>query len=430
LEDPQSIGIIVGALVFLLAIITAAICSVSSVRLSALEKLSEEGDKRAQKLFNLLGDHRERVLSGLSIGRLLISLLIGAFIAYRFLLADEIAADTLLLFALISLVVLIFLGEIIPRFIGCLNPEKTAGMLYPVIRVVEVFMFPFSVLGEKISSPLTKTLENGKEKTSGITADEIRHLVNEGHRKGLLEEEEKEMIQSVFEFKDTIAREVMVPRVDIEALEDDSTLNDVVQLMVESGLSRIPIYEETLDKILGIVYSKDLLPHIKGGKLDKKAIDVARKPPFFIPDSKPVVNLLREMQRRSISIAIVVDEYGGTSGLVTIEDLLEEIVGEITDEYDQEEPNIRTEPDGSYLVEGATIIEDVNNFLDIDVPTEDNETIGGFVYGHLGHIPEQGESMMLEELGIDIIVEQIEGQRIQSLRIRKHGEELMPEIQV
>jgi putative hemolysin len=291
-------------------------------------------------------------------------------------------------------------------------------------------MFPFSFWEKKYLHPLPKTLENGKEKTSGITADEIRHLVNEGHRKGLLEEEEKEMIQSVFEFKDTIAREVMVPRVDIEALEDDSTLNDVVQLMVESGLSRIPIYEETLDKILGIVYSKDLLPHIKGGKLDKKAIDVARKPPFFIPDSKPVVNLLREMQRRSISIAIVVDEYGGTSGLVTIEDLLEEIVGEITDEYDQEEPNIRTEPDGSYLVEGATIIEDVNNFLDIDVPTEDNETIGGFVYGHLGHIPEQGESMMLEELGIDIIVEQIEGQRIQSLRIRKHGEELMPEIQV
>jgi CBS domain containing-hemolysin-like protein len=164
LEDPQSIGIIVGALVFLLAIITAAICSVSSVRLSALEKLSEEGDKRAQKLFNLLGDHRERVLSGLSIGRLLISLLIGAFIAYRFLLADEIAADTLLLFALISLVVLIFLGEIIPRFIGCLNPEKTAGILYPVIRVVEYLCFRFHSGRKNIFTPYQKPWKTVKKK--------------------------------------------------------------------------------------------------------------------------------------------------------------------------------------------------------------------------------------------------------------------------
>jgi CBS domain containing-hemolysin-like protein len=421
LDDPQVIWIIVGSLIFLLAIISASLCSISSIRYSALEKMSEE-DKgaTARKLLLLLQDDKNRIISGIGILRFIFSLVVGALLTYQAIILKLRTTEIILTYALVSIVILLIFTEILPRFLACLNPEKSAGFFYPVIRIISVFAIPISKLSEKMTSPLTTTTDKNGEKTTGMTTDEIWHLVKESHRKGLLEEEEKEMIQSVFEFTGTIAREVMVPRVDIEAAPSDAKLSEVISMMIESGFSRIPIYEDTLDRILGIVYSKDVLPSVKNCNLDIPAIDTARKPPFFVPDTKPVLDLLREMQKRSISIAVIVDEYGGTSGLVTIEDLIEEIVGEITDEYDKEEPSIKSENDGTFIVDASTIIEDVNQVLHIDVPIDEHETIGGFVYGHLGHIPEKGESMNLEDLGIDIIVEDIEGQRIQALRIKKH----------
>lgn len=421
LEDPESLLVIAGVLTIFLAVITGSICAISFLRLSILEWMYEENDdKKAGKLLKILEINRDRVLSGFSLLRLLLGMVIGALLVLVFFEWFKVHPRNSYYIAIFSIIFVVVMGETIPRFLARLDPERALKLMYPVVRVVSAISIPISTLSQKIISPITKKYNLEMVKISRITEGEIRRIIEAGHQLGVLEKVEKQMLNSIIEFSDTIAREVMIPRVDIVGLKKNATITEVINVMVESGFSRIPIYEDSLDEILGFVYTKDLLKHIKEGKLDKPALEVIRKPPFFVPDTKPVDELLREMQSRHISIAVVVDEYGGTHGLVTIEDLLEEIVGEITDEYDRELPNISRIGKDIWRVVGSTIIEDVNEELDLKIPTDEHETIGGFVYGHLGHIPHEAESMTLDDLGIDIKVEEIDGQRISLLEIKKH----------
>jgi CBS domain containing-hemolysin-like protein len=232
----------------------------------------------------------------------------------------------------------------------------------------------------------------------------------------VLEEKEREMIHSIFEFGDTLVREVMRPRVDLVAVPAKATINEALGLVMEYGHSRLPVYEGSIDHVIGVVYVRDLLPALRQGRFEQPVADVQR-PPFFVPETKKVDELFREMQRRKVSMAIVVDEYGGTAGLVTMEDLLEEIVGEIQDEYDLEEKPIQLLDDRTALVNGRTSVAEVNETLGLELPVEDVDTIAGLIYALAGHVPVQGETVSVP--GTELRVERALGQRITKVRITR-----------
>ena len=232
-----------------------------------------------------------------------------------------------------------------------------------------------------------------------------------GHEEGSIEEEEKELIHSIFEFGDTIVREVMVPRPDIVAIEDDKTLRDVQALVVEHGTSRIPVYDadDDLDDVIGIVFAKDVLKALHQGKHEMPLAEIVREA-HFVPESKKVADLLREMQREKFHIALVTDEYGSVSGLVTLEDLLEELVGEITDEYDQDEPEMERVGDGVYRVSGKASVDDVNELLEWSFPTRSGTRSRVWCSDLFGKIPRQGEEVVFQ--GLSFRAEEVQGRRI------------------
>jgi len=249
-----------------------------------------------------------------------------------------------------------------------------------------------------------------------ITEHELRALAEVASDEDQIEEGEKELIHSIFEFGDTIVREVMIPRPDIVAIEADKTLRDVQALVLRDGYSRIPVFNEDLDDVVGIVYAKDVLKATHQGKHDMPLSDVVREV-HFVPESKKVADLLREMQKEKFHIALVTDEYGSVVGLVTLEDLLEELVGEITDEYDTEEPELEQVADDVYRVDGKLSIDEVNEVLDVELPDEEWDTVGGLMLGLMGSIPEEGEEVSYQNLRFT--AEQVNGRRISKVLITR-----------
>ncbi|MDQ3983355.1 MAG: hemolysin family protein [Actinomycetota bacterium] len=249
-----------------------------------------------------------------------------------------------------------------------------------------------------------------------VTEDEIRHLVDVAEEEEEIEEEERELIHSVFEFGDTVVREVMVPRPDMVVIRSDATLDGALGTIIEAGYSRVPIYEGDTDNIIGVLYAKDLLKRIHEKKGDAKVSSLGRAP-LFVPEQKKVAELLREMQEQRVHMAIVVDEYGGTAGLVTIEDLIEEIVGEIVDEYDQEEPLVEPVDENRIRVDAKMPIDEVNELLDVDLPHDEWDTVGGLVFGLTGRVPQVGESVRLDSL--EFKTERVTGRRVQKVLITK-----------
>ncbi|MCP4631651.1 MAG: HlyC/CorC family transporter, partial [candidate division Zixibacteria bacterium] len=253
-------------------------------------------------------------------------------------------------------------------------------------------------------------------KTSApITEEEVKHLLTEGMSTGTFNKTERELIHGVFDFADTIARQVMTPRTDIEGIPSDAVAEEILSTVTTSRYSRLPVYEESLDNIVGIIHARDVI-----GILREKNLvilhDIIRKP-FFIPDSKPVPELLRDFQRTQSHLAIVLDEFGGTAGLVTLEDLLEEIVGEIQDEYDKERQEWIRAKDGSLSVAADMIVEDFNEEFKAGLPTGDFDTIGGMIVEHLGRLPRGGESTEIDDFRF--IVTEREGNRIRRFRVIK-----------
>jgi len=253
-----------------------------------------------------------------------------------------------------------------------------------------------------------------------ITENEIRALAEVASDEEQIEEEEKELIHSIFEFGDTIVREVMVPRPDVVAIEADKTLRDVQALVLRHGFSRIPVFQDDLDNVVGFVFAKDVLKALYQGKADMPLTDILR-PAHFVPESKKVADLLREMQQEKFHIALVTDEYGSVSGLVTLEDLLEELVGEITDEYDREEPPVVDLGNGVYRVDGRLGIDEVNELLDTELPDQEWDTVGGLMLGLLGSIPAQGEEVIYQDLVFK--AEKVNGRRIAKVLITRKSEE-------
>lgn len=236
----------------------------------------------------------------------------------------------------------------------------------------------------------------------GVTQEDIETIIDSGQETGLIDEDGNEMIHRILEMKDVVVREVMVPRTDILALEVNSSIEEVIKLVVDEGHSRVPAYDETIDKVVGIVYAKDLLKHLISKKESQEIRDIMRKP-LFVPETKSIDELFKELKSKRIHIAIVVDEYGGTSGLVTIEDLIEEIVGDIQDEHDAEEEEFSKVGEDSYIADARIDIDDLSEKLDIEIPKEDYDTLGGFLVHMSNNIPSVMDEIKYKNIVFTVI---------------------------
>lgn len=290
------------------------------------------------------------------------------------------------------------------------DPEAWTLRLTGAAGLLDLLLRPFSALFIALLGS-SATLDR---RALAVTEDELKNWVEVGQEEGSLEKDERQMIYSIFHFGDTLVREIMIPRIDILALEVNTSLEEAIQALTLSGHSRVPVYEETIDNIIGMLYAKDLLRvHIENGIEDP--IRQFLRPAFFVPEAKKVDELLREMQKNSYHIAVVVDEYGGMAGLVTMEDIVEEIVGEIRDEYDQgEEQLYQRLENGSYLLSGRLDLDDVNDMLGTHLTKDMADTLGGFLYGTIGRVPIGGEQVHVEDWTLTI--ELVTGRRIRKVR--------------
>ncbi len=283
----------------------------------------------------------------------------------------------------------------------------------------------------RIVSPLvtflflfTRDLEEAQKKLDQVSEEEIKSLVDESHEDGILEKEERKMIHSVFRLDDTLTREIMVPRIDILTMEASVPFPEAVKQFVESGFSRIPIYQEKVDNIVGLLYAKDLL-EVAGNGEYHGGISELKRSVYFVPETKVINELLADMQKRRVHLAIVVDEYGGVAGMVTMEDIIEEIFGEIQDEYDAEETIYRVIGPDEYIFLGKIDVDDLNLILESSLPNQEADTLGGLIYYRLGHVPQLGEVVKFDNLLMT--VEQVDEHRINKVRINKIADELAGE---
>jgi putative hemolysin len=317
--------------------------------------------------------------------------------------------------AVVGNVLFYFLGDVLPRASAARREERVLLGLCRPMRLFVILMTPVvwlvGLLGRSVAAVAGNPLARARAAPS---EEEIRVLVEGSAEEGILEPEEKEMIHSIIGFTDTTVRQIMVPRIDMTAVEVTSPLPEVVDVVLSAGHTRVPVYEGNIDHIVGIVHAKDLLRPLLEVRHEIPLKDVLR-PPYYVPEGKKVDELLHEFRHEQTQLAIVVDEYGGTSGLVTIEDILEEIVGDIADEYDVEEPMVQPLDENVYLLDARLSIDDANEELQLGLPGEEYETIGGFVFGQLGRLPEAGEVVPFGPF--DFVVDQTDGRRILKIRL-------------
>jgi magnesium and cobalt exporter, CNNM family len=322
----------------------------------------------------------------------------------------------------IGIVLQIFLffviGEVAPKTFAVQHTERAALALTPMLW----FLTQFAPLRwtSRLLIGVANVVLPGKGLKQGpfVTEEEIRTMADVAASEDSIEREERRLIHSIFEFGDTVVREVMLPRPDMVAVDATDTIEDAIERAIDRGYSRLPVCEEgSTDHIVGLVYLKDLVRRARAGE-GAQEVRVAVRPATFVPEQKKVSELLGEMRTKRFHMAIVVDEYGGTSGLVTLEDLLEEIVGEIADEYDVELPAVERLPDDSVRVRGSTPIDEVSEELGTELPDTEWDTVGGLILNLLGHVPEEGEVVRFEEL--ELRAERVQGHRIVSVRIVRH----------
>ena len=312
----------------------------------------------------------------------------------------------------------VVLGEQVPKMVAIQKAELVALWTTRPTQMVGRIFRPFIKVMSGSAAMIMRMF--GMEPTGvhsvAHSPEEIRMLVEQSHQEGEIEAEQEQMIAGVFEFPEILAREIMTPRPDIIALELDTSMEDVVHLLIEEGHSRIPVYEENLDNIVGVLLVKDLLPYMAGTKGEAFVLRDALREPYFVPDTKRISELLAELRTRNVHLAIVIDEFGGTEGIVTLEDLLEEIVGEIYDEYDVAQPDFTTTPEGDVLIEGGASIDDVNEQFGMALSSEDFDTIGGYIFGTLGRGPQIGDEVHVDGSG-DLRVEATEERRVTAVRL-------------
>lgn len=414
--DPNiGIPLLILALILDVTIAGARSAFINS-RLAQLRAIEESDNRRVAIAIRVLSEARRLILS-LRIGQtmsrlLLLGLALILFLPTQIDAGSPVAPITALILAVTGL--LLGLAEFLVENVVLRDPEKWALRLAVIVaglvRIFEPIGWVLLRLARLISNP------SGSQPHPLVTEEEIMTLVDAGQEEGVIELEEKAMIYSIFQLDNTLAREVMVPRIDILAFDEKTTLNEATETLLNTGHSRAPVFSESIDNIIGLVYIKDLLAAWQAGNLDQQVADMMREA-YFVPEAKKVDDLLTEMQATRMHMAIVVDEYGGTAGVVTIEDIVEEIVGEILDEYDfaEELPYEQLE-DNEYIFSGGIDIDDVNVITGAQIPKDTSETLGGYIYGRLGKVPIPGE--MVEVGGLRLSVEKVLGRRILKIRAK------------
>ncbi|MCK5767205.1 MAG: HlyC/CorC family transporter, partial [Candidatus Atribacteria bacterium] len=321
--------------------------------------------------------------------------------------------------------ILVF-GEVVPKSLAITHAEKISKRVARTIELLSMILFPLIKLLKLLINGLYNLFGmNKKRKKKEITEEDLITLINVGKDEGVIEEQEKKMIKNIFEFGDTTVKEVMIPRVDIDFAPHDVTLNSIVKMIKKSGHSRIPVYEGTIDNIIGILYVKDILKIYRKLFQLKETFDVKKilRKAYFVPENKKIDELLDIFQKDRIQIAIVIDEYSGTDGLVTMEDVLEEIVGEIIDEYDKEIELFKKIDENTFIADGMINIDKINEILHVKIPEDDFETLGGFIYKLIEKVPREEEEIIYKN--IKIIIKRVIKNRIKRVKIIK----LSPEIQ-
>jgi len=388
-----------------------ALVAVSRVRARALQDRKLRGSDSAVKLV----DDKGHVLTSILIGNT-IALLAADSLATTFAIEMGLA-QAALWSTLVMAVVLLLFGEIIPKTLAAGNGDRYLLAMGRSMRVVATVIGPVSNAFTLIANLILRIFGVRVTHQMYVTEEDIRALVNEGAEQNVIEEEEREMIHSVIEFGDTIVREVMTPRPQMIAVSIDDSPRRALDLVIAEGYSKLPVYQESKDDVVGIVHDRELLIALANGTLAQTSLRSLMRPASHVPETKKIAELLREMQRDKFSMSIVVDEYGGTAGVVTMEDLLEEIVGEIRDEHDEDEQEpIHVVSDEEALVEAGTNIEDVNEKLGTHIPTEDFETLGGYVVGLFGRLPREGEEIEADR-HTRLKVDRTRGRRILSVRV-------------
>ncbi|MGH2685796.1 MAG: hemolysin family protein [Actinomycetota bacterium] len=407
---PWLIALVVVLVAFgsLLAMAEASLTRMTRVRALALE---EDERRNASRLVRIESDP-PRYLNAIYLWVMLAqngSAILVAIIAERLLGSVWITIISVL-FTLAYFVAV----EAMSKTFAILHSDRVALALAPVVDLLATILRgPTRAL-----IAVANILLPGRGLSAGpfVSEEEIRAMAEASSEEGGIEEEEKELIHSIFEFGDTIVREVMTPQPDIVAVEAAASLDEALDLLLKHGYSRIPVYKETMDEIIGIVYAKDVLRQIHSKRNGKSLKELARKA-YFVPESKRVAELLKEMQQEKVHVAVVVDEYGSVTGLVTLEDLLEEIVGEIADEYDREEPQVEPAGDGRYEVNARLPVDELNELLDVELPQEEWDSVGGLMMGMLGRLPVQGESVELS--GLRFTAKRVQGRRIAKVLVER-----------
>jgi len=423
-------------LTFLEGFFVAAEIALVSIRRSRVEQLVDEGRPGAKRVRRLL-EEPGRFLAVSQLGLTVIGFFASAYAAVSLVRTfgkileglglDPNSSETIALIVVTIVLALftIIFAELVPKTLALANTERFAIVLSLPVDFLARALGPLIKVLTGVTAWITKLFGANVSNEAQITAEELRLIVERGGEQGVLEAEEEQMINSIIELGERRLHEVMIPRIAIVSLSATATLEEAIDKVVEEGHSRIPVYEESIDEVVGILYAKDLLPILKAGSGPRPELRSLLRAPVFVPESMTIDDLLHEFQRRKVHIAIVLDEYGGTAGLLTIEDLLEEIVGEIQDEYDTEEPMVVRLSDDEFRVDGRADVDDLAELFDTELGLEDEDeydTVGGLIYHRIGGVPSPGD--VVEVDGLELTVESIDGRRVgKVLVIRKRRDE-------
>jgi len=406
-----------GMSVLAAAFFAAAETAVVFSNKSHLRELSETGNKRAGTVLQLMQE-RDRLHSTLLLAEhffIAFAAVLGMIIAERLIQQTALAAAATVL---ASTLVIVFFAKLAPKGIASRNPDRIALAVAAPLQLVMKLLSPLSRLLAATADLAAGPGPQGMSCTAVVTEEDIKALINLGEERGSLKEEERELLHKVFEFGDTLASESMRPRTEIVSVPSSVTLQEVLALVSEFGYSRYPVIEDTVDTVIGILYIKDILVAMASAEVKREdGIQRFVRPAYFIPENKRVSELLSEMQRDRFQIAIVIDEYGGTSGLVTLEDLIEEIVGSIHDELEAEEKDVQIVDEKNFVVSGQSALDEVNELLDTNLQSTDFNTVGGFVFGLFGRMPKVGEQLRYRSLKLEVL--ELEGRKISKVKVTK-----------
>lgn len=423
--------VILAILILLNAYFAATEIAYISLNDAKISKQAKEGNKKAKQIESML-KNPSKFLATIQIGITFAGFLSSAFASDAF--ADDLAPilnnwfpfisldiwkgiAIIIITMILSFFTLVF-GELVPKRLAMKYYEKIAYATIGVIKTISIFTLPFVKLLTISTNMISKIFGVSEAEEEIVTEEEIKMMIDEGEENGTIEQEEKELLNNVFAFNDIIVSEVMTPRTDIFAIEIDEDINELLDKIDEYKYSRIPVYEDNIDNIEGILFIKDILKVIKDGRYIN--IREIMREPYFIPESKEIDELFRELQKSKQQMAIVIDEYGGTAGLITMEDIIEELMGNILDEYDDEEIEYKKIDENTYILSGSSTVYDIKKIFSVDIPDGDYETLSGYLLEKLGRIPEKNEHPVIEDEQLTYKIEEYEDKRIKSVKVCKN----------